>query len=196
MRDDVKRLESLRPLRAIPCHCILTADRTVLKSVYQFDYTTTRRVQPFCPREELGDGYYRASCPPPTGELGRQAGPIGRACRLMTEFYQQDLGMMSAPVRRALAFQYLMENKTIYIGEGELIVGEKGPAPKATPTYPELCCHTLARSGHPRFTREDRLCRRRRGYDECTKMLIPSGKVSPCATSFLAEMTRGVARGL
>ncbi|MFC1974835.1 trans-4-hydroxy-L-proline dehydratase [Chloroflexota bacterium] len=63
---------------------------------------------------------------------------------LMTEFYRQELGLVSAPVRRALAFQYLMEHKTIYIGEAELIVGEKGPAPKATPTYPELCCHTLA----------------------------------------------------
>jgi len=62
---------------------------------------------------------------------------------LMTEFYQQELGMVSTPVRRALAFQYLMANKTIYIGEGELIVGEKETAPKATPTYPELCCHTL-----------------------------------------------------
>ena len=62
---------------------------------------------------------------------------------LMTEFYRQNTGLMSAPMRRALAFQYLMEHKTIYIGPGELIVGEKGPAPKATPTYPELCCHTL-----------------------------------------------------
>jgi pyruvate formate-lyase/glycerol dehydratase family glycyl radical enzyme len=62
---------------------------------------------------------------------------------LMTAFYRQDLALMSAPMRRALAFQYLMEHKTIYIGEGELIVGEKGPAPKATPTYPELCCHSL-----------------------------------------------------
>jgi formate C-acetyltransferase len=62
---------------------------------------------------------------------------------LMTEFYKQDLGPVSAPVRRALAFQYLMEHKTICINEGELIVGEKGPAPKAAPTYPELCCHSL-----------------------------------------------------
>ena len=62
---------------------------------------------------------------------------------LMTEFYQREQGLMSAPVRRALAFQHLMEHKAIYIGDGELIVGEKGPAPKATPTYPELCCHTL-----------------------------------------------------
>ena len=62
---------------------------------------------------------------------------------LMTEFYKQDLGPVSAPVRRALAFQYLMEHKTICINEGELIVGEKGPASKAAPTYPELCCHSL-----------------------------------------------------
>ena len=69
--------------------------------------------------------------------------PLHRARRTDDEFYQQDLGLVSAPVRRALAFQYLMEHKTICIGEGELIVGEKGPAPKATPTYPELCCHSL-----------------------------------------------------
>jgi len=62
---------------------------------------------------------------------------------LLTEFYQQELGLMSAPVRRALAFRYLMENKAICFNDGELIVGEKGPAPKAAPTYPELCCHSL-----------------------------------------------------
>jgi formate C-acetyltransferase len=62
---------------------------------------------------------------------------------LMTEFYRQDFGPLSAPMRRALAFRYLMEHKTVCIQEGELIVGEKGPAPKAAPTYPELCCHTL-----------------------------------------------------
>jgi pyruvate formate-lyase/glycerol dehydratase family glycyl radical enzyme len=62
---------------------------------------------------------------------------------LMTEFYQTHTGLVSVPVRRALAFQYLMEHKAITVGKGELIVGEKGPAPKATPTYPELCCHSL-----------------------------------------------------
>jgi len=63
---------------------------------------------------------------------------------LLTEFTRQHAGrMMSAPVRRARAFQYLLEHKAIYIGAGELVVGEKGPAPKAAPTYPELCCHTL-----------------------------------------------------
>ncbi len=62
---------------------------------------------------------------------------------LMTRYYQQNNGMLSVPVQRAQAFAYLMEHKTICILPGELIVGEKGPAPKATPTYPELCCHTL-----------------------------------------------------
>jgi pyruvate formate-lyase/glycerol dehydratase family glycyl radical enzyme len=64
--------------------------------------------------------------------------------RQITEFYRQDLGPISAPMRRALSFRHLMEHKTICINDGELIVGEKGPAPKATPTYPELCCHSLA----------------------------------------------------
>ncbi len=62
---------------------------------------------------------------------------------LITQFYQQTPELMSVVMHRALAFRYLIEHKTIYIGEGELIVGEKGPTPKAAPTYPELCCHSL-----------------------------------------------------
>ncbi len=62
---------------------------------------------------------------------------------LITDFYQKQDRLLSVPEERGLAFAYLMEHKTIYIGDGELIVGEKGPAPKATPTYPELCCHSL-----------------------------------------------------
>lgn len=61
---------------------------------------------------------------------------------LMTRFYQEHTARMSAPVERALAFEYLLTHKTICINDNELIVGEKGPQPKATPTYPELCCHT------------------------------------------------------
>jgi trans-4-hydroxy-L-proline dehydratase len=63
---------------------------------------------------------------------------------LMTEFYKKTShATMSAPMKRALAFRYLLENRTISIGEGELIVGERGPAPKATPTYPEITTHSL-----------------------------------------------------
>jgi len=50
----------------------------------------------------------------------------------------------SVPVQRARAFAYLLSHKTIHIGPGELVVGERGEGPKGTPTYPELCCHTLA----------------------------------------------------
>ncbi len=62
---------------------------------------------------------------------------------LVTQFARQQTELLSAPLRRAQTFAYLMEHKTVYLGPGELIVGEKGPAPKATPTYPELCCHSL-----------------------------------------------------
>jgi formate C-acetyltransferase len=64
--------------------------------------------------------------------------------RLLTEFYKQDsIQRHSIPVKRALAFQHLLEHQTVCIHPGELIVGERGPAPKATSTYPELCCHSL-----------------------------------------------------
>ena len=63
---------------------------------------------------------------------------------LLTDFYRDGgANGLPTPVARALAFKHILEQRTIYIGEGELIVGERGPAPKATPTYPELCCHTL-----------------------------------------------------
>jgi formate C-acetyltransferase len=62
---------------------------------------------------------------------------------LMTEFYRENLGRWSPPVMRARAFKFLCERKAIWIGDGELIVGERGPRPKAVPTYPELTCHSL-----------------------------------------------------
>lgn len=62
---------------------------------------------------------------------------------LITDFYQEHYGKYPVPVMRGLAFRYLCENKRIYIGERELIVGERGPFPKAVPTYPELTCHSV-----------------------------------------------------
>ncbi|HOW24440.1 MAG TPA: glycyl radical protein [Bacteroidales bacterium] len=63
---------------------------------------------------------------------------------LVTEFYMSDLAQqVSIPVKRALTFKYILEHKRICINEGELIVGERGPAPKATPSYPEVCLHSL-----------------------------------------------------
>ncbi|MFX0150115.1 MAG: trans-4-hydroxy-L-proline dehydratase [Candidatus Hodarchaeota archaeon] len=63
---------------------------------------------------------------------------------LLTNFYQSDVAdSVSVPVKRALAFKHILENKELCINPGELIVGEKGSKPKAAPTYPELCTHSL-----------------------------------------------------
>jgi pyruvate formate-lyase/glycerol dehydratase family glycyl radical enzyme len=62
---------------------------------------------------------------------------------LETDFYLQNQGKHSVPVMRALHFLHQCEHKTIYLGDDELIVGERGPAPKAVSTYPELTCHSL-----------------------------------------------------
>ena len=63
---------------------------------------------------------------------------------LITKFYQSEIAkQVPVPMKRALAFKHLLENKKICINDGELIVGERGSAPKETPTYPEICCHTL-----------------------------------------------------
>lgn len=63
--------------------------------------------------------------------------------KLVTEFYKSPLaGQVSVPVARALAFKYILEHKELCVNDGELIVGERGPAPKETPTYPEISTHT------------------------------------------------------
>ena len=59
-----------------------------------------------------------------------------------TAFYRENFGKYPVPVLRALNFLDYCRKKTIYIGEGELIVGERGPAPKCVPTFPELTCHS------------------------------------------------------
>ena len=62
---------------------------------------------------------------------------------LETEVYEKYEGTVSVPELRALALKYFFEHKKLYIGKGELIVGEKGDGPQAAPTFPELCCHTM-----------------------------------------------------
>jgi pyruvate formate-lyase/glycerol dehydratase family glycyl radical enzyme len=62
---------------------------------------------------------------------------------LATEAMKLHEGRVSIPVLRALVFQHIMENKRIAIAPGELIVGERGGEPLTTPTYPELCCHSI-----------------------------------------------------
>ncbi len=62
--------------------------------------------------------------------------------RLLTDFYRANDGKYSIPVMRARSFLHLCEHKTIYLGDEELIVGERGPKAKVVPTFPELTCHT------------------------------------------------------
>jgi pyruvate formate-lyase/glycerol dehydratase family glycyl radical enzyme len=65
--------------------------------------------------------------------------------RLLTDFFKSGVARTQPiPVQRAMAFAAIMQNKKIFIGPDELIVGERGPKPKATPTYPEVCIHSQA----------------------------------------------------
>jgi len=60
-----------------------------------------------------------------------------------TAFYKENYGKYSIPVLRAMTFLDHCEKKTLYLGKDELIVGERGPKPKAIPTFPELTCHSV-----------------------------------------------------
>lgn len=62
---------------------------------------------------------------------------------LFTEAYKKYEGSVEMPVLRALSFKHFMENRTLCINDGELIVGEKGDSAQGAPTYPEICCHTI-----------------------------------------------------
>jgi formate C-acetyltransferase len=63
---------------------------------------------------------------------------------LLTDFYKKNASAtLSWPMKRALAFRHVLEHKTLFIDEGELIVGERGTGPKSTPTFPELNIHSL-----------------------------------------------------
>ncbi|MBI5601518.1 MAG: formate C-acetyltransferase/glycerol dehydratase family glycyl radical enzyme, partial [Gemmatimonadetes bacterium] len=66
----------------------------------------------------------------------------GERAAIITAFYKAQMGRHSVPVMRALSFYELCDKKTLWMGDGELIVGERGPAPKAVPTFPELTCHS------------------------------------------------------
>jgi len=64
---------------------------------------------------------------------------------LVTQFYKTRVNpLWSVPVQRARCLAHILSGKEIFIDDGELIVGERGPVPKAVPTYPEVCLHSLA----------------------------------------------------
>ena len=62
---------------------------------------------------------------------------------LVTRFFSSvEVEKHPVPIARAMALRYILEEKELCLNPGELIVGERGPVPKATPTYPEICSHT------------------------------------------------------
>lgn len=62
---------------------------------------------------------------------------------LITAFYKSTAARgLSEPVKRASAFKYILKHKTVCFNQGELIVGERGHAPLATPTFPEITVHS------------------------------------------------------
>jgi trans-4-hydroxy-L-proline dehydratase len=68
----------------------------------------------------------------------------GERAKLITEFYKTpEASRVSPAVQHALAFKHILSHKTIVFNDDELIVGERGTAPKATPTYPEVTCHSV-----------------------------------------------------
>ncbi len=104
----------------------------------------------------------------------------GERAELLTQFYQSDEAARTASVSvlRAKALRYVLAHQTIVIDADELIVGERGPRPKAASTYPELCCHSLedlrvldTRDRNPFFV-DDEL---RRAYEE-TQIPFWSGR--------------------
>jgi trans-4-hydroxy-L-proline dehydratase len=63
---------------------------------------------------------------------------------LLTRYYKSGAAAgLSVPRQRAGAFACLLARKKVAIFPDELIVGERGPAAKATPSYPEITCHSL-----------------------------------------------------
>jgi formate C-acetyltransferase len=62
---------------------------------------------------------------------------------ITTRFYKENNGKYSVPVMRALNFFEICKQKKLYIGNNELIVGERGPVPKSVSTFPELTCHSV-----------------------------------------------------
>ena len=63
--------------------------------------------------------------------------------KIETDFYKANDGKYSIPVMRSMVLKEYFSKKTLYLGYGELIVGEKGKDPQASPTFPELCCHSV-----------------------------------------------------
>lgn len=109
--------------------------------------------------------------------------------KYFTETYHEYEGEVSVPELRALALKNYFAKKTISIGEGELIVGEKGNGPQAAPTFPDLCCHTVE-DLHVMNDRElISFSVREEDYEFQEKVLIPYWEKRSIRHKILTHMT-------
>ena len=106
-----------------------------------------------------------------------------------TATYKKYEGKLSVPELRAQVLYDYFAAKTLYIGEGELIVGEKGDSPHGAPTFPELCCHTLE-DMHVMNDRElISFSVKEEDYDYQEKEIIPFWEKRSTRSKILANMS-------
>ncbi len=106
-----------------------------------------------------------------------------------TKTYEQYEGYLSIPELRGQVLKDYFSTKTLYIGDGELIVGEKGDSPQASPTFPELCCHSIE-DMHVMNDRELISFKVREGdYDIQEKTMIPYWDKRSIRNQILRQMT-------
>ncbi len=91
---------------------------------------------------ERNDGYRSGNCSPRVLRLRRRLIETEPALcvergMLVTEMYEKH-NADPVVLRRARAFAHVLENMTIYINEGELIVGNQASTPRAAPLFPEF----------------------------------------------------------
>lgn len=56
--------------------------------------------------------------------------------KIETDFYRENDGKYSIPVMRSMVLKEYFSKKTLYLGDGELIVGEKGKDPAGISDIP------------------------------------------------------------
>ncbi len=110
--------------------------------------------------------------------------------RLITEFFQSGIpDGKSIPEQRALAFKYILEHKSIFIGKHELIVGERGEKPKATPSYPEICLHSKEDLETLDERKKQNFAVSKKTFEDFEKKIIPYWKGKSMRERIFAEMT-------
>ena len=109
--------------------------------------------------------------------------------KYFTEIYRQYEGTVSVPELRALALKNYFSKKNLYIGDGELIVGEKGCDPQAAPTFPDLCCHTVQDLKVMNDRKLINFTVKEEDYDFQKKEMIPYWENRSIRHKILAHMT-------